>query len=236
MFILSAAAVLAFMPSGRRNEPVQRQLGLSQLARPWADGRFVRLLAVGCWISLCNGLMQSPQNIFPNRILGMSLFTMLALKVGLRLGQWPVSPWLGRLTDRWGNRPVIAASLLLVAQGPMFYCLATPWRLCWIIVAWTCWIAWAGLNIGLPNLLLKLSPPASNTPHIAAYFAVTGLCHGISTIVGGRLLDRFHDASWTVLGLRLDYYHAAFLCGWLAGSAGVVLLLAVVQEPAKRTD
>jgi MFS family permease len=227
---------------------------LAGLLAPLADRRFLRLLAVGCWLSIANGMIQSPQSIFPNRVLGMSLFTMLALKVGLRLGQWPVSPALGRLADRWGSRPLIAASLLVVAQGPLFYFLASPASPWWILAAWACWIAWAGINIGLPNLMLKLSPSVSNAAlipcaesgdtvpkakrriparvdYIAVYYTATGLCHGLSTIFGGMLLDRYRGAIFVMPGLRLDYYHAAFLSGWVSWSLAAALMVWIVQEP-----
>jgi Na+/melibiose symporter-like transporter len=242
-FVLAAAVPLALMPAARERRhldnsprhppgrPQRPPASLAAPAVPLVRGRFLRLLVIGCWISITNGLLQSPQTIFPNRVLGLSVLAMLALKVGLRLGQWPISPRLGKLTDRWGNRPVMALSLLVVAQGPAFYFLATPRQPWWIVGAWACWIAWAGLNIALPNLMLTLSPARSNTPYIATYFAVTGLCHGLSTILGGSLFDRYGGAACLCPAIPLDYYHAAFLLGWITWSLGAVLVLAVVREP-----
>lgn len=233
-FIVAAVAPLALMPSvvGRQAKPTV--VSLRAMWAPLTNARFLRLLAVRCWLSLFNGVIQSPQNLFPNRVLGLRLFTMLALKVGLRMGQWTISPRLGRLVDRVGNRPVLALCLLVVAQGPLFYFMATPQRPWWIIGAWTCWIAWAGLNIGLPNLMLKIAPGESNTPYIATWFAVADLCHGLSTILGGVLFDKYRNTVFGTLGITLDYYHVAFLFGWVASSVGAILLLWLVQEgPAK---
>jgi len=68
----------------------------------------------------------------------------------MRIGQWGVSPWIGRLADRLGNRPVMIVSQLLVAAGLLFFALATPQHWAWLIGAWVLWVAYAGLNVCLP--------------------------------------------------------------------------------------
>jgi hypothetical protein len=107
------------------------------------------------------------------------------------------------------------------------------------------WIAYAGLNIGLPNLMLKLSPgqsqcatagsssSASKTPYIAAYFTVTGLCYAANTILGGWLFDRFGKSSFELLGSTLDYNQWIFLLGWAARCMGIIALLLVI-EPGRK--
>ena len=210
--IMAAVLPLAALPAADApGTPARR----AALRRPWTDRRFLRLLAIGCWISVVNGLIQSPQNIFPNRVLAIDVSALLALKVGLRLGQWPIAPALGRWADRAGNRRLLAASLLVVAQGPLFYFLATPERPWWIAGAWICWVAWAGLNIGIPNLMLKLAPPAAATSYLAAYFGVTGLCHGVSTILGGTLFDGYRGVR-----CRLPRSNPGLLPGGVPGRVG----------------
>jgi hypothetical protein len=122
-------------------------------------------------------------------------------------------------------------STLAIAQGPLFYFLATPEQPWWIIGAWTCWIAWVGMNVGVPNLLLAFSPRRADTPYISAWLAATGLCHGLSTIAGGSLFDYFRQTTFTCLGSALGYCQVAFLCGSILQSLGVLLLLGLVREP-----
>ena len=209
---------------------------LRSMKAPFRDPRFLRLLLFGCWLSFFNGVTLLTQSVYPYWVLGMSLFVMLGLKTGMRAGQLAISPWMGRLADRFGNRPVMLLSLPVVASGPLFYFLsssAEPW---WIAGAWTAWIAWAGLNVCLPNLMLKLSPEESNTPYIATYFAVTGLCIAASTVLGGVLFDRFGDHPFVFGGtaLTFDFYQISFLFGWLTRTMGVLLLLLVIEKPGAR--
>jgi MFS family permease len=236
-FMLAALVPLAAVPGAMHSRIVQRGASLASLLAPFGDRRFRRLLLFGCWLSFSNGVTQMTQSVYPGWELGMGLFVMLALKTGMRLGQWTMGPRLGAAADRVGNRPVMVLSLLLVAQGPLFYLLASPQRPWWIVGAWTMWIAWVGLNVCLPNLMLKLSPSESNTPYIATYFAVTGLCVALSTVIGGVLFDLCrHERVALPGGLVLDYYHYSFLLGWIMRSCGALVLLLVIEGPGHRAD
>jgi MFS family permease len=147
----------------------------------------------------------------------------------MRLGQLSVSPALGRMADRIGNRPVMLFCLLLTAQGPLFYLFSTPEQPWWFIGAWIVWVAYAGLNVALPNLMLKLSPGQSNTPYIAAYFTITGLCYAANTILGGWLFDSYGNCHFEIFGNTLDYNKSIFLVGWLARCMGIFALLLLIE-------
>jgi len=240
-FMLASLVPLALMPRagaellGHRCALAQApRVNLSAIAAPFRDGPFVRLLAVGCWFSFFNGITQSAHYVYPDRVLGVGLAAMLVMTTLMRLGQFSIGPSVGRLADRLGNRPVLMASLLLVAQGPLFYLLATPGQPWWIAAAWLVWIAYAGLNVALPNLMLALAPRESNLPYIATYYAVTGLCYAASTIAGGALHDHFGRTAIILPGgSTWDYFTCLFLFGWITRMLGAVVLLAVV-EPKPR--
>ena len=134
--MIAALVPLALIPAAVKSPTVRRGATLRSTLAPFSDNRFLRLLLFGCWFSLSNGLTQSAQFSYPKQVLGIALFAMLAMQTGMRLGQLSVSPWLGRLADRIGNRPVMTACLLLVAQGPLFYFFSTPQARWWIIGAW----------------------------------------------------------------------------------------------------
>ncbi len=125
--MIAALVPLMRMPPVETSRIARRGATFRSMLAPFADSRFLRLVLFGCWFSFSNGLTQSAQFTFPKEVLfskemaAASLFFLLALKTGMRLGQWTISPWFGRLADRLGNRPVMIGCLLLVAQGPLFY-------------------------------------------------------------------------------------------------------------------
>jgi MFS family permease len=235
-FMAASLLPLAAMPPATGSAIVRHGASWRALAAPLADARFLRLLCFGCWFSFFNGVTQSAQNLYPIKVLGIGLFLSLAVQAGMRGAQWSVSPAVGRWADRLGNRPVMAGSLLIVATGPLFYLLATPQQWWWFLGAWVVWIAYAGLNVGLPNLMLTLSPRECNTPYIATYYTLTGLCYAASTIVGGELLDRLRHTSFVLFSgaATLDFYQYSFLLGWATRSLGVLVLLLVIEKASSQ--
>src|SRR5690606_20349850 len=86
-------------------------------------------------------------------------------------------------------RRVLMVAQLLVGIAPVFFLLATPARPAWWFAAWVLWIAYVGLNVGLPNTMLKLAPRGNANGYIAVYFAIAGLCFGLGTLAGAILLN-----------------------------------------------
>ncbi len=233
-FLMASLVPLARMPRVAARGLVQRGATWRSLGRPLADPRFRRLILFGCWFSFFNGVTQAAQGIYPAKVLGFSLLAMLVLQTAMRLGQLSISPTLGRAADRWGNRSVMMVCLLLVALGPLFYLMATPERRWWLASAWAVWVAYAGINVCLPNLMLKLSPSESNTAYFAGYYTIVGLCYAASTLVGGALVDLFRDQLLLLPGgVALDFYQYNFLVGWITRSLGVCVLLWVREGKAR---
>ena len=123
-------------------------------------------------------------------VLHFDLLDLQKMQLAMRVGQMAISPAAGRASDRYGNRPVLELSQLLVAAGLLFYFVATPAARWWIVGAWILWSAYAGINVCFSNIMLKLAPPRDNAGHIAVFEALGGLTFGLSTIAGGVLLDR----------------------------------------------
>jgi MFS family permease len=206
-------------PSGAGREAPPR-FRWRQLLTPLADARLSRLLIYGCWFSFFNGLTQTVQGVFPRQILDVGVFWMLAFRTAMTAGQTLVGPQVGRWADRYGNRPVLIVSQVIVAAGLLAYMRATPetWEL--IALAWLAWVAYAGINIGVPNLLLKLSPAGQSGPCVASYFALTGICYGVSTVLGGFAFDQLRGSSFLIRHWQLDRYEFLFFFGAVTRAMG----------------
>jgi hypothetical protein len=62
----------------------------------------------------------------------------------------------------------------MVSIAMMFYLIASPtphWRAWLLLGAWALWSFYAGHNICLPNLALKLAPVPEKSPYVAAHEA-----------------------------------------------------------------
>jgi hypothetical protein len=127
------------------------------------------------------------------------------------------------------------ASLLISSTGSLFFFAATPENRWWMAGAWLVWIAFSGLNVCLPNLVLKIAPRNADTSYIATFYALCGLCMAASSIIAGAILQAFSGQTIALLPgwPALDYYHAAFLLGWIARSLGVVLVWWIAEDAPK---
>lgn len=157
------------------------------------------------------------------------LSTVSALGGALSLPAW------GRLLDRYGNRPVMAVSLLVWQVVNALWCLLTPDSRTMVYVIWALGgmtsmgaIASAGFVLGQFTILLRLIPLEAKSLAIGLNLAVTSLAAAVAPILGGLVLDRAlrHWAD------PLAVYHACFLVQPVIAAAGCLLLLKVHEPQA----
>jgi len=154
----------------------------------------------------------------------------------MRCGQLALSPAIGRFSDRYGSRPAMIVAQAVVAAAPFFFLLATPAHP-WILAgAWLLWSAYAGLNVCLPSLILKLSPGGHGAKYLAWYWGITSVFYAGSTLLGGVLHDlwREYPGTFRVGPLALDAFQYQFLLSLATRGLGVLLLVRLIEPGAWR--
>lgn len=242
----AALAALATLPLVRMNDGSHGRGALPPakptwrgLVAPLLDCRFRRLMWFGICYSVANGLVQSPRQIFLASILKLELAEKRSLDAASRGLQIALMPRLGGVVDRRGNVRLLVVSWAIVSLGTLCFLFAAPQAKWWIAGAYVCWIAYAGLNVTLPNLMLGLSPPHATAPYAAAWFAWTQLAYALSILAGGQLLDRLSVAGrLSVLGAdagEITPFRLLFAAGGMLMAVGVGLARRV-PEPANRQE
>jgi MFS family permease len=142
-------------------------------------------------------------------------------------------PWTGAVVDRRGNVPVLALSWAIVAMAPAFLLVASPQAPWWIVGAYVCWIAYAGVNVTFPNLMLGLSAPGETPAYAAAWFAWTQLAYALAVLAGGWALDwaTASAASGALAGLGVDRFAALFVAQWTLAVVGVLFARRIDEPP-----
>jgi MFS family permease len=227
--MLAAVIPLAIMPGLPRSPSAVPRTPWAALGRAFVDRAYRRLLVFHFWFSIASGISAAAQEVYPIRVLGFSYTLRQVLQGVMRAGQFSIAPWMGGLVDRWGNRPVMILSQCIVATGPLFFLIATPERPWFAAGAFLVWIAYAGLNVGLDNIKLKLAPAENNSPFVAVYHTVGDLANGLTTIAGGAILDWLNARGSAAGPLYVELFVAGFVCRVLA-----VPLLAWLIEPGAR--
>jgi MFS family permease len=227
MMVVATLPLMAMASVGQSPSAVPRAPWRSLVA-VIVDGRYRRLLAASCWIAAVNGFTQSAQELYPIRILQLPYVGRLVLLGMMRAGQSAIAPTMGRWTDRYGNRPVMMLSQLAAATGSLFLLSARPEFLWPLAGAYVAWMAYAGLNVGLDNVKLKLAAPDNNAPYLAVYHALGDLVGGVAIVAGGFLFTALSQTR----GDHLHAYAQFFIGGWIARTSAVFLLARLIEPGA----
>jgi len=224
------------MPDTGAGAPAQLGISWQTLRAPFRDWRFGRLVLFGCWLAAANGLTGAAQGAYPKQVLGLGIVSLQWMRITMRSGQMGVAGWAGPFSDRFGNRPMMILCQVIVASSMIFFLLASPEHAFWLFGAYIAWSFYAGLNIGLPNLMLRLAPDGQrqdNSGYIAVYFAASGACYAASSVLGGWLFDLLKvEGSHRIGPYLLTHYQILFATGLFARSLALVWLLLLVEPGA----
>jgi Na+/melibiose symporter-like transporter len=226
VFMLLAVVPLALMQGVEYSPSAVPRAPWQSVLRAMSQPPYSRLVIYSCGLSLVNGITQAAQATYSPRVLKISYQGLQTITATMRAGQMAIAPTMGRWCDAFGSRPVMIVSQLIVATGPLFLFFATPEHWWWLTGAYLVWIAYAGLNVGLDNLKLKLAPADNNAPYLAVYYSVGDFIFGASVLAAGWTCDRLEDRGFDLLNI----YAGIFLLGWL-GRTLVAALLVPIDEP-----
>ncbi len=193
--MLASLIPLWLMPAAGE-VPTATGISWRAMAAPFRQWQFRRLLSFRAGLSIANGISQAAEKAFPKNVLLLGVGDMAIMRNVMQVGQIGVSRWAGPFSDRYGNRPVLVICQWLVSIAMVFYLIASPtphWHAWLLVGAWALWSFYAGHNICLPNLALKLAPADEKSPYVAAHEALASICHALATIAGGFLFDWLSD-------------------------------------------
>lgn len=204
---------------------------IRRLTEPLFDPNFRRFIAFQ-FLFVGGMNMAAPfLNAFLLERTGVTTSTAAALGMVTPLASLlPFLGW-GRAVDRFGNRPVVALSAAVAALIPFGWAVVGPSNVIGLVVFLNAvaGFAWAGFNVGVPNMVLGVSPKERVHVYLAASTALASLGPALSPFVSAWVLRLARS-----LAPDSDPYRAVFLI-----SGGVRLatlaLLPGIKEPGSRS-
>lgn len=201
------------------------------------DKNFVRLLLFTGLFGLCLYLGNPFYSVYVLTELPMTLGDLTVLTTLSTFGGLISLQAWGRLSDRFGNKPVMITSALI-----------------WLLVAAVSWLfsspnhhghlyanyfvtgfMMAGFQqLGQFNLMIKMVPPENKAHYISVYFSFTNMLVALGPLLGGFILHSLPSDAGNLFGQPLTRYHVLFV-GSLALCLITLHLLQSVQEPAERS-
>ncbi len=201
------------------------------LALPFRDTNFRSLIAFeGSW-SFAINLAVPFFTVYMLRSLKFELTAIILLTTLSQLTNILFLRAWGRLSDQYGNKPILrACSTLFVlcilawtfTTLPGRYALTIPLL---IIIHAAQGIALAGVALAINNMGLRLAPPGHATPYLAARSLINSIAASLAPILGGVMADAFQNQSL----LTLQHWDFPFLAAFVLGLFAIYRL-AKVQE------
>lgn len=139
-----------------------------------------------------------------------------------------VYPHIGKLSDKYGDKPILLLSVASTALVPLLFLFVTPGRI------WLLWpaqmlsgIAWAGYDVAIFNMFLNLTDPGKRAVQTATYNLITNPPLIIAPIIGGYIADNW---SFALVGIPL-----VFAISCVLRFASSLLLIRIPELRAKHT-
>lgn len=139
----------------------------------------------------------------------------------------------GKLSDRFGNKPVLIISAVGKCIYPFLWLFTTRDSYALFIVINMTGFLDAGLGLTLFNTLLKLAPEEKNSVYLAVYATVVGLITMLAPICGGILINSLKSSSLELSFLTLSNFKLLFLTSGILRLASLFLLKDINEPDAK---
>ncbi|MEN3186832.1 MAG: MFS transporter [Atribacterota bacterium] len=147
----------------------------------------------------------------------------------------------GRLTDRFGNKPVAVLSTTVAIFLPLIWCYTTSqnWIVVVPIIQTLAGVFWPGIDLTTNNLLLKLSPKENRSLYVGVlnfFLGTFGIA--FAYLVGGYVLEKVvplvSSFVGTTFGWQINpYYYVFFLSSFLRFLSCMIFLSKVEETGAQ---
>lgn len=165
------------------------------ISAPLKDKKFVRLLIF--LIAFVIGQTLAAPFFFPygREVLKLEFVQFQVFGAFHATASLLSAPMWGYFSDKYGNKPVLFASGLLIALGPLswVFCDASfgNWNMAILIVGHTiAGFSWTGVAVGQGNIILANSSPETRSAAIALSQAVIAIVGFVGQMVGGEIMQR----------------------------------------------
>ncbi|WAM34751.1 MFS transporter [Caldicellulosiruptor morganii] len=151
-------------------------------------------------------------------------------------------PYIGRIVDKIGNRPMLLLSTGLISLLPIVWCFTNVNNYKFLVTTISIFagLLWPITDMGNNNLILKLSDQSQTSMYVAVinlFNAIFG--SAIPIILGGYLIENIAPFAVaflkTHLGINVATYHIAFFVSGLIRFFAVVYLKKNVKEPGAKS-
>lgn len=216
-------------------QPQSRAITLTDLIAVRDNSNYLRLCAfIGVWGLVLN-LAMPFYTVYLVEKLGLGLGTVAKLTTMSSLGGLVTLKGWGRLSERFGNRPVLQmAALIWGTTALAMWSVVRPgwtWHLYagYFVVGATT----AGFQLMQFNLMVRLAPGQFRAAYVAVFLALTSLLTALGPMLGGQFLRLLPAQVSPFMGGHIQSYQLLFILSAL-GCLVATVLAQTVHEPQEQ--
>ena len=150
------------------------------------------------------------------------------------------SPFWGRLTQRYGNRPVmrlgttgltlVPIGMLLIQPDPSLFA-----KILLGLLFFASGILFVAVDLANVNSVTALAPEVPRSTMTALYSIAAGCSFALCAVLAGRLSDTLNNWHWSIAGLQFVNFHVLFALSLGVRLVNTVLVVPRLQEPDARS-
>jgi len=163
--------------------------------------------------------------------LGFSFATVMTTIAGatsfVSMNAW------GRLSDRYGNKPLLAISIVGKGIFPLIWLWTSPQTFALYIIAHMFGVFDAGLNLTAGNIVFELAPKAYTAIYFGVFFTAVGAASAIAPVLGGFLLQALQGVEIHLGAVSISHFKILFLISGIIRFATLPMLKRVHEPEAK---
>ena len=207
---------------------------------PFADQNFMRLMRFNVLFGVGQNIAAPFFIAYALSDLGFNYAWLQIFATLASLASLASMPLWGYLGDKFGNKPLLAISVVGTFTLPLYWVAASPahHRIAIALIGmnnFTAGFFWAGFGLLQFNLLIRMSPPQKTQVYVAMMAAVTGLTSGLAPLVGGALLKALGGWRGHLLGVSVNSYQALFFLASTLRLSGLIYLRPLRDDDAIST-
>ncbi len=217
---------------------------ISRDRHPWLDflaplqhPLYRRFVLFSCSWTFSTMLASSFMQLYVLQVLNLALWKTTLIWCVQGLGMVLASGMWGRLSDRYGNRPVLKLCVTLKPSIVIVFLLLTPENVIWLLP-----LAFlpdgmlnAGNTLAVNGYMLSIAPRRNRSMFIASITGLSGVCGGIASMLAGAFLTGIRDWQPVFAGRQWNAFQCVFAVSLLLRLACQPLVRRIQEPGAKHS-